>query len=65
MRVDPNSLQLILQANTSKIQQQANACQSQIGAVYDVIKSDTAAKGAAYDSARDYLSQVKLPALQC
>ena len=65
MRVDPNSLQSILQADTSKIQQQANACQSQIDAVYDVIKSDSAAKGAAYDSARDYLSQVKLPALQC
>ena len=65
MRVDPNSLQSILQADTSKIQQQANACQSQIDAVYDVIQSDSAAKGAAYDSARDYLSQVKLPSLQC
>lgn len=65
MRIDPNELQSILSSDKSKVQQQANACQTQIDAVYEVIKSDTDTKGAAYDSARDYLSQVKLPALQC
>lgn len=65
MRVDPSQLQSILDSDKTKARQQAYACQAQIDAVYDVVKSDSRTQGAAYDSARAYLLRVKLPALQC
>lgn len=65
MRADPSQLQSILDSDKTKARQQAYACQAQIDAVYDVVKSDSRTQGAAYDSARAYLSRVKLPALQC
>lgn len=65
MRVDPSKLQSTLNSDKAKARQQAYACQAQIDAVYDVVKSDARTQGAAYDSARSYLSRVKLPALQC
>lgn len=65
MKVDPSKLQSALNSDKTKARQQAYACQSQIDAVYDVVKSDSSTQGAAYDSARSYLSRVKLPALQC
>lgn len=65
MRVDPNKLRFILSSDKTKAQRQIDACQAQIAAVHGVVMSDAQAKGAAYDSARDYLGRVKLPALQC
>lgn len=65
MRVDPSRLKAILQADAAEVRCQANACQRQVAAVHDASSAATDIQGAAYDSARDYLSCVKLPALQC